>query len=94
MNHALFRPPAEAYSLILRIADEHGYRPNVIAQSLQSGKSFEIGLIVHDLNNRFFSLKQFWARLPGTSMQHGVLETADPSIIFLVDPQGARVDQC
>ena len=41
---------------ILRIADEHGYRPNVIAQSLQSGKSFEIGLIVHDLNNRFFSL--------------------------------------
>ncbi len=42
--------------MILRIAEEHGYRPNVIAQSLQSGKTFEIGLIVHDLNNRFFSL--------------------------------------
>lgn len=41
-------------------------------------------------NNRFFPLKQFWARLPGTSLQHGVLETTDPSVIFLVDPQGAR----
>jgi len=41
---------------ILSMAELHGYRPNVVAQSLQSGKTFEIGLIVHDLNNSFFSL--------------------------------------
>ena len=40
---------------ILRIAKEHDYKPDRIAQSLQSGKTYEIGLIVHDLNNRFFS---------------------------------------
>lgn len=41
---------------ILQVADEHGYKPDRVAQSLQSGKTFEIGLVVHDLNNRFFSL--------------------------------------
>jgi LacI family transcriptional regulator len=39
---------------ILETAEKLGYRPNHIGRSLQSGKTHEIGLIVHDLDNRFF----------------------------------------
>ncbi|WP_422479171.1 LacI family DNA-binding transcriptional regulator [Pleomorphochaeta sp. DL1XJH-081] len=41
---------------VMQMAEQHGYKPDRIAQSLQSGKTYEIGLVVHDLNNRFFSL--------------------------------------
>ena len=41
---------------VLQVAKQNGYKPDRIAQSLQSGKTYEIGVIVHDLNNRFFSL--------------------------------------
>ena len=40
---------------ILETAESMGYRPNHIGRSLQSGRTFEIGLVVHDLDNRFFS---------------------------------------
>jgi LacI family transcriptional regulator len=40
---------------ILETAENLGYRPNYVGRSLQSGKTFEIGLVVHDLDNRFFS---------------------------------------
>lgn len=41
---------------VLEVAKQNGYKPDRVAQSLQSGKTYEIGVIVHDLNNRFFSL--------------------------------------
>lgn len=40
---------------IQRIAKELNYRPNEIAKSLQSGKTFTIGLIVADISNPFFA---------------------------------------
>ena len=40
---------------IRRIAKKLNYRPNLIAQSLKSGKSSTIGLIVADISNSFFS---------------------------------------
>ncbi|MBF9016551.1 MULTISPECIES: LacI family DNA-binding transcriptional regulator [unclassified Oceanispirochaeta] len=41
--------------LILQKAKEYEYTPNHIGRSLQSGKTSDIGVIVHDLDNRFFS---------------------------------------
>jgi LacI family transcriptional regulator len=41
--------------MILETAGNLGYRPNHIGRSLQSGKTNEIGVVVHDLDNRFFS---------------------------------------
>ncbi|GAA3515227.1 substrate-binding domain-containing protein [Aquimarina addita] len=40
---------------IKKIASELNYRPNQIAKSLQSGKSYSIGLIVADISNPFFA---------------------------------------
>ena len=40
---------------INQIAKELEYRPNQIAKSLQSGKTFTIGLIVADISNPFFA---------------------------------------
>lgn len=45
----------ETRDFILEKAREYGYTPNRIGRSLQSGKTFDIGVIVHDLDNRFFS---------------------------------------
>ncbi|HET8736253.1 MAG TPA: substrate-binding domain-containing protein [Pricia sp.] len=40
---------------IRKIAKELHYRPNQIAKSLQSGKTFTLGLIVADISNPFFA---------------------------------------
>ena len=40
---------------ILSVAKEYGYRPNIHAQSLVSGKSSVIGIVVFDLYNDYFS---------------------------------------
>lgn len=40
---------------IKKIAKEFNYQPNQIAQSLKSGKTFTIGLIVADISNPFFA---------------------------------------
>jgi LacI family transcriptional regulator len=45
----------ETKRTILETAEKLGYRPNHIGRSLQSGKTHEIGVVVHDLDNRFFS---------------------------------------
>lgn len=45
----------ETKDFILQKAKEYGYTPNHIGRSLQSGKTYDIGIIVHDLDNRFFS---------------------------------------
>ncbi len=41
-------------SKIKKIAKDLNYRPNQIAKSLQSGKTFTLGLIVADISNPFF----------------------------------------
>jgi LacI family transcriptional regulator len=46
---------AKTRDTILEKAREYGYTPNHVGRSLQSGKTFDIGVIVHDLDNRFFS---------------------------------------
>jgi LacI family transcriptional regulator len=40
---------------VLAAVREHGYTPNIIARSLRTRRSWEIGLIVHDLENEFFA---------------------------------------
>lgn len=40
---------------ILRYVEEIGYRPNHIAQSLRTGKSMIIGMLVEDISDPFFS---------------------------------------
>jgi DNA-binding LacI/PurR family transcriptional regulator len=40
---------------VVRIAEELGYRPNVVAQSLVSRRSFALGLLVPDLSNPFYA---------------------------------------
>lgn len=41
--------------LVIRIAQELGYRPNGIARSLRSGKTYTIGVVVSDISNPFFA---------------------------------------
>ncbi|MBZ4662940.1 MAG: transcriptional regulator, LacI family [Caloramator sp.] len=38
----------ETRELILKVADELGYKPNIIARSLSSNKSFRLGMLVED----------------------------------------------
>lgn len=45
----------ETRKKIIETANSIGYRPNYIAQSLATGKTLSIGLIVPSLNNYFFS---------------------------------------
>lgn len=40
---------------VKEVADKLGYRPNMIASSLRTGKTRAIGLIVEDISNQFFS---------------------------------------
>jgi LacI family transcriptional regulator len=40
---------------IRAIADEHGYRPNLVARSLRTSKAHTLGLLVTDLSNPFFA---------------------------------------
>lgn len=39
---------------IIAVAQEYGYRPHFVAQSLVKGKTLSIGAVVFDLNNRLF----------------------------------------
>ena len=40
---------------ILRVSRELGYRPHLLARSLRIGKTMTIGIVVYDLDNRFFA---------------------------------------
>jgi LacI family transcriptional regulator len=40
---------------ILASAREHGYKPNIVARNLKTRRTWEVGLIVHDLENEFFT---------------------------------------
>ncbi len=45
----------ETRQKVLAAAQEHGYKPNIVARNLKTRRTLEIGLIVHDLDNEFFS---------------------------------------
>lgn len=40
---------------ILKVAEEMGYRPDLLARSLAKGKSMSIGVVVFDIRNRYFA---------------------------------------
>jgi LacI family transcriptional regulator len=40
---------------ILATAQEHGYKPNFVARALKTRRTWDVGLIVHDLDNEFFA---------------------------------------
>jgi LacI family transcriptional regulator len=52
-NKGEIRPETQAR--ILRIADRLGYRPNSIARSLATRRTRNVGLVVPDVSNPFFS---------------------------------------
>lgn len=45
----------ETEETILRLAKEHGYRPNHSARSLSTGKTNSIGIVIPNLRNSFFA---------------------------------------
>ncbi|MCC8034998.1 MAG: LacI family transcriptional regulator [Rikenellaceae bacterium] len=52
---ARYRVGKETTEKILRIADELNYKPSNAAQSLRSGRTYTIGVVVSDISNNFFS---------------------------------------
>lgn len=56
LNHNLrARVSAATRTRVLRVAEDLGYRPNVVAQSLVSRRSYALGLLLPDLSNPFFA---------------------------------------
>ena len=41
--------------MILRVAREHDYRPDLLARGLVKGRTYYIGVVVMDVKNRYFS---------------------------------------
>lgn len=54
------RVSEEKSALIKQIAKELNYQPNGLARSLQSGRSYTIGLLVADISNPFFGSLAFY----------------------------------
>lgn len=46
---------AETKDKILKLAQELGYRPDLLARSLVKGRSFCVGVVVFDVRNHYFS---------------------------------------
>ena len=67
---------------VLAAADELGYRPNVLARTMITGKSRLIGLVVAYLDNQFY---------PDIRTQGGVMVMIDCDPEF-VGPQKNRAD--
>ena len=45
----------ETRAMILDKVREYGYKPNIVARNLKTRRTAEVGLVVHDLDNEFFS---------------------------------------
>ncbi len=41
--------------MILQVAKEHGYRPDLLATGLAKGQTYNIGVVVLDVKNRYFA---------------------------------------
>lgn len=55
--------------LILKTAQENGYRPDLLARGLVKGQTFYIGVVVLDVNNRYFS--QMLSAIEAQARAHG-----------------------
>lgn len=44
----------ETKEMILQVAKEHGYRPDLLATGLAKGQTYNIGVVVLDVKNRYF----------------------------------------
>jgi DNA-binding LacI/PurR family transcriptional regulator len=53
--HGSSQVSPETAARVLKVVEELGYRPNSTAQSLVSGRSHMLGLMVSDITNPFFS---------------------------------------
>lgn len=53
--HNTGRINEETKDMILKIAKEHDYRPDMLARGLVKGKTFYIGVVIMDSDNRYFS---------------------------------------
>lgn len=45
----------ETKEMILQVAKEHGYRPDLLATGLANGQTYNIGVVVLDVKNRYFA---------------------------------------
>jgi DNA-binding LacI/PurR family transcriptional regulator len=52
--HGSSQVSPETAARVLKVVEELGYRPNTTAQSLVSGRSLMLGLVVSDITNPFF----------------------------------------
>jgi len=71
---------------ILATAKEMNYQPNLLAQSLQSGKSKTIGLLVADICNPFFALV-------ATNIQSELQKQGYAVIIINTEENAQRMDE-
>lgn len=46
---------SDTKEMILRVAREHDYRPDLLARGLVKGRTYYIGVVVMDVKNRYFS---------------------------------------
>lgn len=58
---------------IKQVAKELNYRPNNIARSLRSGKSYVIGLVVADISNPFFAKMAFYIQQEAEKNHYNVI---------------------
>ncbi len=87
----------ETKERILRVAEELGYKPDLLARSLSTGHTMTIGVIVFDIRNRYFA--QLVNAMETEARQNGFflnisLQEKDPETeIELIDSLvGRRVD--
>lgn len=50
-----YRVNKDTAKRVLEVAKKHNYRPNTMARSLRSGRTYSIGVIVSDISNKFFA---------------------------------------
>lgn len=82
---------------ILRVAEELGYKPDLLARSLSTGHTMTIGVIVFDIRNRYFAqlvnAMEMEARKNGFFLNICLQEKDPETEIELIDSLvGRRVD--
>lgn len=53
--HGTGRIKPETKEMILQVAKEHDYQPNLLARGLVKGKTYSIGVVILGVDNRYFS---------------------------------------
>lgn len=67
--HGTGRINPETKKKILEVAEQYGYRPDMLARGLVKGKTFQIGVVIMDVNNRYFS--QMLSEIETAARQEG-----------------------